>query len=189
VVCLYYSDISVNCTLWEDYAAKFIKFNKDRKEGGPVIVMLNYCKIKEEGIIFCFCKFTLSLANITILFCEITLRAFNENVGRFPLSVSNTYSFTKLSINENIPEINLFRERYFFRTHFCYFPITYIFRTSPNFYVFIFVFSLPKDEQLMSSSQIQCTQSYGNTQVATEEDLLSNSQILPLSQVIQLDVV
>jgi hypothetical protein len=32
-------------------------------------------------------------------------------VGRFPLSISNTYSFTKLFINDDIPEINQFRER------------------------------------------------------------------------------
>lgn len=122
------SDISINCTLWEEYAAKFIQFNKDRKDGGPVIVMLNYCKIKEEG--------------------------------RFPLSVSNTYSFTKLFINENIAEINAFRE------------------------------SLPKEEQLLSSSsQLLCSQSYSITQVATEDDLLSKSMILPLSQVIQLDQI
>jgi len=42
------SDISMNCTLWEEYAAKFIKFNNDNK-AGPVVVMLKYGKIKEEG--------------------------------------------------------------------------------------------------------------------------------------------
>ncbi|AES89115.1 plant OB fold protein, putative [Medicago truncatula] len=72
------SDISINCTLWEEYAAQFIKYNSERKEGGSVVVMLKYAKIKEEG--------------------------------RFPLSVSNTYTFTKLYINEDIHEINLSRE-------------------------------------------------------------------------------
>ncbi|RHN55405.1 putative nucleic acid-binding protein [Medicago truncatula] len=43
------SDISLNCTLWEDYAAKFIKFNNENKETGPIIVMLKYGKINEEG--------------------------------------------------------------------------------------------------------------------------------------------
>lgn len=43
------SDISLNCTLWEDYAAMFIKYNSERKQGGPVVVMLKYAKIKEEG--------------------------------------------------------------------------------------------------------------------------------------------
>jgi len=36
------------------------------------------------------------------------------NSGRFPLSVSNTYGFTKLYINEDIHEINLFRGRFVF---------------------------------------------------------------------------
>ncbi|XP_039683751.1 uncharacterized protein [Medicago truncatula] len=43
------SDIVLNCTLWEEYAAKFVQYNSDRKEAGPVIVLLKYCKIKEEG--------------------------------------------------------------------------------------------------------------------------------------------
>ncbi|RHN74002.1 putative nucleic acid-binding protein [Medicago truncatula] len=111
----------------QDYAARFIQYNKDRKDVGPLIIMLNYCKIKEEG--------------------------------RYPLSVSNTYSFTKMFLNDNIPEINLFRE------------------------------SLPKDEQLVSSSQILCTQSYTGSQVATQDDLLSKNTVLPLSQVIQLDQI
>ncbi|XP_039684531.1 uncharacterized protein [Medicago truncatula] len=72
------SDIVLNCTLWEEYAPKFVQYNSDRKEAGLVIVLLKYCKIKEEG--------------------------------RYPLSVSNTYSFTKLFINDDMPEINMFRE-------------------------------------------------------------------------------
>jgi hypothetical protein len=35
--------------LWEEYAGRFIKFNTERKDSGPLIVMLAYCKIKEEG--------------------------------------------------------------------------------------------------------------------------------------------
>jgi hypothetical protein len=41
--------MTLNCTLWEDYAAKFIKYMGDKKQGGPVVVMLKYAKIKEEG--------------------------------------------------------------------------------------------------------------------------------------------
>jgi hypothetical protein len=43
------SDVPVNCTLWEEYAAKFIKFSNERKEAGPIVVMLKYAKVKEEG--------------------------------------------------------------------------------------------------------------------------------------------
>ena len=37
---------------------------------------------------------------------------FNLITGRFPLSVSNTYTYTRLSINEDIREINLFKGRF-----------------------------------------------------------------------------
>lgn len=47
------SDISINYTLWEDYAGKFLKFNNERKEFGPVVVMLTYAKLKEEGLFSC----------------------------------------------------------------------------------------------------------------------------------------
>jgi hypothetical protein len=43
------SDISLNCTLWEEYAGKFIEFNTQRKGTGPVVVLLKYGKVKEEG--------------------------------------------------------------------------------------------------------------------------------------------
>jgi len=48
------SDIVINCTLWEEYAGKFIQYNSERKEVGPVIVMLKYGKIKEEGLFVVF---------------------------------------------------------------------------------------------------------------------------------------
>ena len=47
----FFSDIVLNCTLWEEYAGKFIQYNSNRKEGGPVVVMLKTCKIKEEGFL------------------------------------------------------------------------------------------------------------------------------------------
>ncbi|AES79029.1 animal RPA1 domain protein, putative [Medicago truncatula] len=34
-------DMPLNYTLWEEYAATFIKFSNERKEVGPIIVMLN----------------------------------------------------------------------------------------------------------------------------------------------------
>lgn len=121
------SDISLNCTLWEEYAGRFIRFSNERKETGPVVVMLKYCKIKEEG--------------------------------RYPLSVSNTYSFTKLYINDDIDEIKLFRD------------------------------SLPKDDVVQSQSQLMCTQSSSSSQFTSEDDLLTNTMVLPLSHVIQLDQI
>lgn len=121
------SDMTLNCTLWEDYAAKFIKYMGDKKQGGPVVVMLKYAKIKEEG--------------------------------RYPLSVSNTYGYTRLFINDNLPEINNFKD------------------------------SLPKDDVSQSQSQLMCTQSYSSSQLTSEEDFLSNNMILPIANIIQLDQI
>lgn len=121
------SDISLNCTLWEEYAAKFIKFNNENKESGPIIVMVKYGKIKEEG--------------------------------KYPLSVTNTYGATKLLINEDIAQIKRFRE------------------------------SLPKDDQMMSQSQIMCTQARSGSQFSTDDDLLSNPLTMPLADILQLDQI
>jgi hypothetical protein len=48
------SDVTLNCTLWESYAGTFIHYNNMRKEHGPVIVMLKYGKVKEEGLFIFF---------------------------------------------------------------------------------------------------------------------------------------
>ncbi|AES75694.2 DUF223 domain protein [Medicago truncatula] len=117
------SDISLNCTLWEDYAAKFIKFNNDNKESGPVILMLKYGKIKEEG--------------------------------KYPLSITNTYGATKMLFNADISHIK----------------------------------TLPKNDQMMTQSQVMCTQSSAGSQFSTDDDLLSNPLIMPLSDILQLEQI
>ena len=53
----------------------------------------------------------------------------------------------------------------------------------------LFPFSLPKDEQLMSQSTLVCTQSQSSSQIPSKDELLSNSLILPLSQIVELDQV
>ena len=63
-----FSDILLNCTLWEDYATKFIQYNSDKKRGWPVIVMLKYAKIKEEGnSLFFPCKTHMQYIYITAI--------------------------------------------------------------------------------------------------------------------------
>jgi len=49
--------------------------------------------------------------------------------------------------------------------------------------------SLPEDEHSQSQSQLICTQSLSGTQFTSEDDLIYNNVVLPLSQVIQLDQV
>lgn len=98
------TDVTLNYTLWESYVGTFIHYNNERKENSPVIVLLKYDKVKEG----CFSLF---LPNVfkTI---DVLLISLYIIIGRFPLSISNTYSFTKLFINNNIAEINQFRERF-----------------------------------------------------------------------------
>jgi len=108
------SDITLNCTLWESYAGKFIQYNNDRKEHGPVIVLIKYGKVKEEGLEHVDLLYKLIIVICVFIFyvfiCYFFLMSLANISGRFPLSISNTYSFTKLFINEDIPEINQFRE-------------------------------------------------------------------------------
>lgn len=116
------SDIVLHCTLWEEYAAKFIKYNSDRKDVGPVIVLLKYCKIKAEGLhslphfVF-FIDNSFSIIMLLFIGHSCVFFSLMINSGKYPLSVSNTYSFTRLFINDDIPEINRFKERLV--THYC----------------------------------------------------------------------
>lgn len=194
------SDIVLNCTMWEEYAAKFVQYKSDRKEAGPVIVLLKYCKIKEEGfnsLLDFSCFFNYLFTNI--IFSIICLFIYDScvfsiiiNSGRYPLSVSNTYSFTKLFINDDMPEINMFRKRLVTLNQSCVFLLYSVYNRCRNWlaYGYIPIFnSLPKDDQTMSQSQILCTQSYSSSQLSSEEHLLANTTILPLSHVIHLDQV
>ncbi|XP_058744322.1 uncharacterized protein LOC131616890 [Vicia villosa] len=45
----YLSDNVLNCTLWEGYAMQFHEFSKNRKDTTPLIIVLQYAKVKEEG--------------------------------------------------------------------------------------------------------------------------------------------
>jgi len=117
LVCLSYS-ISypyTNCGLLALCGRTMLQNSFSLTRIGKKVVMSLLClttaRSKKKVLSFVF-QFSDCLETIWILFYS-TLRTFNcVHVGRFPLSVSNTYSFTKLFINENIAEINLFRERY-----------------------------------------------------------------------------
>ncbi|WJX51881.1 hypothetical protein P8452_38044 [Trifolium repens] len=74
------SDITLHCTLWEDYATKFINFVNGNTDAGPTIICMKYAKIKKEG--------------------------------KYPLTISNTWSTTKLFINDGLPEILEFKKRH-----------------------------------------------------------------------------
>jgi hypothetical protein len=44
-----YSDNKISCTLWEDYAMKFITYTTEKCDAGPTIIVMKYAKIKPEG--------------------------------------------------------------------------------------------------------------------------------------------
>lgn len=48
---------------------------------------------------------------------------------------------------------------------------------------------MPKDDQLMSQTQLVCTQSQSSSQFITDDDLLSNPLIMPLADILQLQEV
>ncbi|RHN45463.1 hypothetical protein MtrunA17_Chr7g0231501 [Medicago truncatula] len=74
--------------------------------------------------------------------------------GKYPLSVTNMYGATKMLINADISHIKTFRE------------------------------SLPKNDQMMTQSQVMCTQSSAGSQFSMDDDLLSNPLIMPLSDIL-----
>ncbi|KAK2447811.1 replication protein A 70 kDa DNA-binding subunit B [Trifolium repens] len=74
------SDNVLHCTLWEDYATKFLNFTNTNSEVGPTILCMKYAKVKKEG--------------------------------KFPLTISNTWSTTRLFINDGLPEISDFKKRF-----------------------------------------------------------------------------
>ncbi|RHN42005.1 hypothetical protein MtrunA17_Chr8g0372151 [Medicago truncatula] len=88
----------------QDYAAKFINFNNDRKEGEPIIVLLKYGKIKEE----CFLPKDGQLMSQSTLVCtqsqsssqipteDELLKSINNclHIG-FKIEVEVSYEFSK----------------------------------------------------------------------------------------------
>ncbi|KAI5442705.1 hypothetical protein KIW84_011658 [Lathyrus oleraceus] len=61
---------TLNCTLWETYAVKFMNYVQMNKDGGPIIIMLQYAKVKAGG------KYPFSVSNTY----NITNLLINEDV-------------------------------------------------------------------------------------------------------------
>jgi hypothetical protein len=45
----FFSDVTLHCTLWEDYATKFLNFVNGNTDSGPTIICIRYAKIRKEG--------------------------------------------------------------------------------------------------------------------------------------------
>ncbi|XP_050914691.1 uncharacterized protein LOC127129579 [Lathyrus oleraceus] len=61
---------TLNCTLWETYAVKFMNYIQMNNDGGPSIILLQYAKVKAEG------KYPFSVLNTY----NITNLLINEDV-------------------------------------------------------------------------------------------------------------
>ncbi|KAK2414512.1 hypothetical protein QL285_037096 [Trifolium repens] len=130
------SDNVLHCTLWEDYATKFLNFTNTNSEVGPTIICMKYAKVKKEG--------------------------------KFPLTISNTWSTTRLFINEGLPKICEFRKS--------------------------FAGAIEKGTiSAVSDTQSQrMSQSYGASQYTTgsqytpEQKLFHAAEVMPLSKMLEL---
>ncbi|WJX20972.1 hypothetical protein P8452_10451 [Trifolium repens] len=122
------------CTLWDNFASKFVKFNNERKDTGPIIILMHNAKIKEA-------------------------------TEKYELGVSNTWNYTKLFINEELPEILAFKK------------------------------SLPADEpsssqslSLTPHSQL-LTQTSSMSQSYTPNLMTKDAVVMPLNQILALTEV
>ncbi|WJX79689.1 hypothetical protein P8452_62787 [Trifolium repens] len=122
----------MDCILWETVASKFMEYCKNRKEEGPMILIIRRARLQKP-------------------------------TDRFPLQISNAWTGTKLIINEDIPDINNFKN------------------------------SLPADNsyatqnKMMSfSSQRFATTASGGSQMTPEDHFIQGHRILKLSDIIKL---
>ncbi|KAK2379080.1 replication protein A 70 kDa DNA-binding subunit B [Trifolium repens] len=130
------SDVTLNCTLWEDYATKFLNFLNGNNDSGPTIICMKYAKIKKEG--------------------------------KYPLTISNTWSTTKLWINDGLPEILEFKKR--------------------------FVAAIDKGtiSAVSNSMSQRMSQSYGGSQYSSgsqftpEQKFYHNAEVMPLNKIVEL---
>ncbi|XP_058726556.1 uncharacterized protein LOC131597914 [Vicia villosa] len=83
---------TMNCTLWEDYAKQFFKFNEENATTfGPTVVLLNYAKVKEQG------QYPLSVTNtfhVTKLQINPDLPSVKDFLNSFSKAALRTVSTT-----------------------------------------------------------------------------------------------
>ncbi|XP_058766656.1 uncharacterized protein LOC131640263 [Vicia villosa] len=103
------SNNTINCTLWEDYAKQFFKFNEDNSATtGPVVIMIQYAKVKEAG------HYPLSVTNtfhVTKLLINADLPTVKDFLNRFPKDslpvvstqlTSQSQQYSRTSTNDNV---------------------------------------------------------------------------------------
>ncbi|XP_058753459.1 uncharacterized protein LOC131626642 [Vicia villosa] len=102
------SNNTINCTLWEDYAKQFFKFTEDKSAtSGPIIVLIQFAKVKEAG------HYPLSVTNtfhVTKLLINSDLPVVKEFLNSFPKEslrvvstqlTSQSQQYSRTSTNDN----------------------------------------------------------------------------------------
>ncbi|XP_058784052.1 uncharacterized protein LOC131658817 [Vicia villosa] len=108
------SNNTINCTLWEDYAKQFFKFNEDNSaKTGPIVIMIQYAKVKEAG------QYPLSVTNtfhVTKLLINADLPTVKDFVKTFPKEslrvvstqlTSQSQQYSRTSTNDNVGQSHL----------------------------------------------------------------------------------
>ncbi|XP_058774786.1 uncharacterized protein LOC131649057 [Vicia villosa] len=105
---------TLNCTLWEDYAKQFFKFNEDNSATtGPIVIMIQYAKVKEAG------QYPFSVTNtfhVTKLLINADLPTVKDFVKTFPKEslrvistqlTSQSQQYSRTSTNDNVGQSHL----------------------------------------------------------------------------------
>jgi hypothetical protein len=126
-------------------------------------------------------------------------------VDRYPLQISNAWTGTKLIINEDVPEINDFKNRSniltisltFNYSFILFLKLLQLFQWLGKLPFLIFIYSLPLDNtyatqnQLMSSSsqRFSAQSSAAGSQLSPADQFIQGHRILKLSDIIKLNQV
>ncbi|XP_058751320.1 uncharacterized protein LOC131624386 [Vicia villosa] len=108
------SNNTVNCTLWEDYAKQFFKFTEDKAvTSGPIVVFIQYAKVKEAG------HYPLSVTNtfhVTKLRINSDLPIVKDFLNSFPKEslravstqlTSQSQQYSRTSTTDNVRQSHM----------------------------------------------------------------------------------
>ncbi|XP_058772475.1 uncharacterized protein LOC131646465 [Vicia villosa] len=109
------SNNTINCTLWEDYAKAFFKFNKEKPATcDPTVILLQYAKVKEAGQYPLFPKDSLRIVStqLTSQSQQYSRTSTNENVGN-----SRAQKLLNGAVSIPLSQMKTFREITFCATY------------------------------------------------------------------------
>ncbi|XP_058772418.1 uncharacterized protein LOC131646384 [Vicia villosa] len=109
------SNNTINCTLWEDYAKAFFKFNEEKPATcDPTVILLQYAKVKEAGQYPLFPKDSLRIVStqLTSQSQQYSRTSTNENVGN-----SRAQKLLNGAVSKPLSQMKTFREITFCATY------------------------------------------------------------------------